>query len=276
MIRHLSHISYPCVEEKGFSRTQLPAEREEDIWRLRARCWEGTGGEVIEPAYLAVVMIGLLHGLEPGHGWPVAFLYSTRKDKPFFYGLVSSSLISLFHFMSSIAVVLTYVLLSSFVVVSTSVMKFAAAALLVILAYRFITEEVKDELEAQHGHLHEFTGETEHEHLHHHPGQAQHTHWHKHAKSLALSLWSIATFAFVLGFAHEEEFALLALAVSGVNPLSLMILYAASVTLSLVGVTLLSVKAYQRVQPRIKRYEKYMPKVSGIVLLLMAVVLVLG
>ena len=171
---------------------------------------------------------------------------------------------------------LAYVPLSSFAVVSAPVMKLAAAALLVILAYRFITEEVKDELEAQHGHLHEFTGETEHEHWHDHPGQAQHTHWHKHAKSIALSLWSIATFAFVLGFAHEEEFALLALAASSVNPWTLMISYAASVTLPLVGATLLSVKAYERVQPRIKRYEKYIPKVNGIVLLLMAVALVLG
>jgi ABC-type nickel/cobalt efflux system permease component RcnA len=182
--------------------------------------------------------------------------------------------ISFFHFLSSIAVVFAYVLLSSFINVSTPLMKYAAAAVLVVLAYRFITEEVEDEFEAQHGHLHESLGETEHEHAHEHPDQGQHTHWHKHAKRIALSLWGIATFAFILGFAHEEEFALLALAVGGINPLTLMLSYAASVTASLVGVTLLSVKAYKSLQSRIKRYEKHIPKVSAIILLLMAIAFV--
>ena len=29
---------------------------------------------MFDPAYVGVVMIGLLHGLEPGHGWSVALL----------------------------------------------------------------------------------------------------------------------------------------------------------------------------------------------------------
>jgi len=33
--------------------------------------------------YFGVILIGLLHGLEPGHGWPVAALYSLRKEKKF-------------------------------------------------------------------------------------------------------------------------------------------------------------------------------------------------
>lgn len=231
---------------------------------------------MVDPAYAAVIAIGFLHGLEPGHGWPVALLYSTTKGKPLFHGFVSSSVISLFHFVSSMAVVLVYVLLSPFVTVPTSIMKYVAAAILFILAYRFLTEKVEGELESQHGHLHEALGATEHEHWHDHPGEARHTHWHKHAKRVALSLWGIATFAFVLGFAHEEEIALLALAVGSVNPLTLMLMYATSVTLSLVAVTILSVKAYQNVQPKLKRYERYIPKASGIVILLMAIAFILN
>jgi len=56
----------------------------------------------------------------------------------------------------------------------------------------------------------------------------------------------------------------------------LMLSYAASVTSALVGVTLLSVKAYERVHQNIRRYEKHIPKLSAIILLLMAVALILN
>lgn len=55
---------------------------------------------------------------------------------------------------------------------------------------------------------------------------------------MLLTLWGIASIAFVLGFSHEEEFALLALAVGGVDPLVLMLTYASSVMIGLMGVTL--------------------------------------
>jgi ABC-type nickel/cobalt efflux system permease component RcnA len=197
-----------------------------------------------------------------------------RKSKPLLYGLLSSAIISFFHFISSVAVVVAYVLLSSFVDVSIPILNYIAAGILIILAYVFFTEDAKDQLETQHGHLHENLEEIEHEHEHEHPETDRHSHWHKHSKRIILSLWGIATFAFVLGFAHEEEFALLALSVGGINPLMLVLSYAASVTLALIGVTLLSVKAYETVHLKIRRYEKYIPKASGTILLLMAITLI--
>lgn len=80
----------------------------------------------------------------------------------------------------------------------------------------------------------------------------------------------------MLGFAHEEEFALLALAVGGVSPLLLMVSYGLAVAVGLIGVTILGVKMYERVKTRISRYEKYIPKVSGVILVVMAVVLLAG
>lgn len=231
---------------------------------------------MLDPAYIGVILLGLLHGLEPGHGWPVAFFYSVRRSRPLLYGILSSSIISFFHFVSSIAVVIAYVLLSSFLDISIPFLNYIAAAILIILAYVFFTEDVKDEFETQHGHIHENIESIEHEHEHEHLGQGQHTHWHKHVKRIVLSLWGTATFAFVLGFAHEEEFALLAMAVGGVNPLMLMISYAASVTLALMGITLLSIKAYESIQLKIKRYEKYIPKITALILLLMAITLILN
>jgi cytochrome c biogenesis protein CcdA len=155
-------------------------------------------------------------------------------------------------------------------------MKYLAGVVLILLALRFFFEKVEDESESQHGHLHENIGEVEHEHDHEHPDIGKHSHWHKHARRVKLTLLGIAIFAFVLGFAHEEEFALLALAVGGINPFTLMICYAVSVTIALIGITLISIKAYQKVETKIKRYEKYIPKVNAIVLLVMAVAFILG
>jgi len=58
---------------------------------------------------------------------------------------------------------------------------------------------------------------------------------HKHSVGIALNLWGLATFAFILGFAHEEEFALLALAASGINAWALMISYGLAVLLGLIA-----------------------------------------
>lgn len=226
---------------------------------------------MFNPAYIGVVTMGLLHGLEPGHGWPVALLYSSRKRAPIFSGFVSSGIMALAHFVSSMTVVVAYVLLRSWLDFQAPWIKYLAAALLLVLAYRMFRER-SGGLERQHGHMHEELSEIEHEHEHEHPGQVRHIHWHRHP--VALSLLGLASFAFVLGFAHEEEFALLGLVAGGVNAFVLMLLYGLSVALALIGVTLLGVRAYQTLQPRLVRYEKYLPKITGFVLVVMAAVII--
>ena len=93
---------------------------------------------------------------------------------------------------------------------------------------------------------------------------------------MKLSLGGIAFYAFMLGFAHEEEFALLALAVAGVNPWLLMIAYGLVVSASLIGVTLLCIKAFQFFLPRIRKYAKYVPKISALTLLALAIAFILN
>jgi len=223
-----------------------------------------------EPALMGVVAIGLLHGLEPGHGWPIALLYAARTSKPTFYAFISSGIISLFHFISSITVVVIYVVASSLINFTSPLLKYIAFVALVLLAIKLFTEKVESELENQHGHFHDNAEDMKHEHEHEHPETGFHAHMHFHPKRINLSLWKIASCAFFLGFAHEEEFALLALVMGGVNPLLLMIAYGLAVTLSLVGVTIFGVKMYEKVKAKISRYEKYIPKISGIVLLILA------
>jgi nickel/cobalt exporter len=231
---------------------------------------------VLEPALMGVVAIGLLHGLEPGHGWPIALLYSARTSRPTFYAFISSGIISFFHFVSSITVVVVYVVASSLVNFTSPILRYIAFAALVVLAIKLFTEKVESELESQHGHFHDNTEEIQHEHEHEHPDTGLHTHLHLHPKRISLNLWKIASCAFFLGFAHEEEFALLALVVAGVNPLLLMVAYGLAVTAGLIGVTILGVKMYEKVKAKISRYEKYIPKISGVVLLALAFGLLIG
>ena len=231
---------------------------------------------VLEPALVGVVAIGLLHGLEPGHGWPIALLYSARTSRPPFYAFVSSGIISFFHFVSSITVVVIYVVASSLITFTSPLLRYIAFAVLVVLAIKLFTEKVESELESQHGHLHDNTEEVQHEHEHEHPEIGFHTHPHTHPKRINLNLWKIASCAFFLGFPHEEEFALLALAVGGVNPLLMMAAYGLAVTAGLIGVTILGVKMYEKVKAQISRYEKYIPKISGAVLLILAFGLLVG
>jgi cytochrome c biogenesis protein CcdA len=85
-------------------------------------------------------------------------------------------------------------------------------------------------------------------------------------------LKSITSFAFILGFAHEEEFVILAVAAGGgVDPVMLMIAYAVSVAVALIGITLVSLKVYIHFQHKIIYYSKYLPKVTAILIALMAV-----
>ncbi|UCB43314.1 MAG: hypothetical protein JSV77_01315 [Dehalococcoidales bacterium] len=229
---------------------------------------------MFNPAYIGVVMIGLLHGLEPGHGWPVAMLYSVKRKNALFSATVSSGIIGIAHLVSSIAVVVVYVLLETWLDFDAPWLKYVAAGLLLILAFRMWREKV-DEMERQHGHLHDEAVVTKHEHEHEHPGIGKHTHKHRHLAGAAISLWGLASFAFILGFAHEEEFALLALVAGGVNAWVLMLAYGIAVLLGLMAVTILCVKVYTHLEPRLKRYERYIPKVGAAIMVLMAILIVI-
>jgi len=218
-------------------------------------------------------MIGLLHGFEPGHGWPVAVLYSMRKRNAIASATLSSFIIGIGHLASSIAVVVAYVLLQKWLNFEAPWIKYIAVALLLVLAFKVFREKV-DDLERQHGHSHEGNPEIEHEHEHEHLGQVLHTHKHRHQAAVALSLLGLASFAFILGFAHEEEIALLALVASGLNAWILMLAYGFAVLLGLMVVTIIGVKIYKQFQPKLARYEKYIPKITAGLLVLMAIVIV--
>jgi hypothetical protein len=164
-------------------------------------------------------------------------------------------------------------------------MHYGAAIALGILAYIFWKEKGEDFATTQHGHLHEneiiikdSTAAGRHEHTHWHKDLGYHFHAHTHQRRELPSLKKIASFAFILGFAHEEEFVLLAIAATQtIDPIILMLAYASSVAGALIGITVILMKLYQRFfQYKMIYYSKYLPKISAMVLAVMAVGFTIG
>ena len=192
--------------------------------------------------YLGILLIGLIHGLEPGHGWPVAVYYSIKKKNKIISGLLSSSIIAFFHLFSSIAVVIIFLIFNEKLnLTSFPIAKYIASLTLVLLAVKA---------------------------------------WFEKPQSLenkkTKNLWEIASYAIILGFAHEEEFAILAFCIGGTNCLALMIAYALAVTFALITITLLSIKSYSLIESRIKKYGKYMNKIFAIILFLIGISYLFG
>jgi nickel/cobalt transporter (NicO) family protein len=227
--------------------------------------------------FLGIITFGLLHGINPSHGWTVAVLYSIRNKRPLLSSLTSSSILAGAHFLSSIVVVAVFIFVTMFIQITQTYLNYAVAAALGVLAYLFWKEKTEDLIETQHGHLHhDFTEQLEHEHPHWHSGEGNHIHLHLHQKRSLPTLTAIAAFALILGFAHEEEFVILTLAVGGINPLLLMVAYATAVAVGLIGVTVLAVKVYSYIQHKVIQYTKYLPKISALILAAMAVGFAVG
>ena len=185
----------------------------------------------------STITFGLFHGVNPSHGWPIAILYSMRSKRPFVSGFISSSILAGAHFVSSIIVVLAYVLVSTLIEIPQIYLHYGAAIGLGILAIIFWKEKSEDYVKTQHGHLHNdnfsFKFDSSHEHTHWHKSIGYHSHKHIHQIRKSSSLKSMTSFAFILGFAHEEEFVIIAIAAgSGGNPLTIMIAYASSVAIA--------------------------------------------
>lgn len=186
---------------------------------------------------MGAVSIGLIHGLEPGHGWPVAALYALNRERRLYYGLVTAFILSAFHFISSIAVVLVFLYLRRHLDILTgNALKTVAGLLLLGFA------------------------------LHMWLKSGRHDHHHAEAEKSPASLWQMAAFAFALGFVHEEEFALLSLCLANVNCLLLMVAYAAAVTVALVALTLAAIRAYEVIHHRFHALERHLPRLSAVVL----------
>jgi hypothetical protein len=111
------------------------------------------------------------------------------------------------------------------------------------------------------------------------PFVGSHSHPHSHTdpdEAADRGLLGIAWSAFLLGFAHEEEFEIIALCAGSDYCLELMSAYALTVIGGIVGLTLLLVAGYEHHEEQVERYTPYLPAFSAAVLTVMGIGFVAG
>jgi ABC-type nickel/cobalt efflux system permease component RcnA len=232
---------------------------------------------------VGAVALGAIHGVEPGHGWPVAASYALDQANKWVYGFAASSILGIGHLVSSIAMVGAFFYAKSYfdlaqvnepITVLGGIqiggpVSLVAGVLLIGLGIREYT----------HGHSHSHPDDGhDHDHEHRHDDHS-HSHSNSHdgfGEAADSGLLGIAWFAFVLGFAHEEEFEIIALCAGSNYCLELMLAYALTVILGIVGLTMLLIAGYQSFEEEVKQYTRYLPAFSALVLILMGVGFIIG
>jgi hypothetical protein len=253
------------------------------------------------------VALGAVHGVEPGHGWPVAASYALDQTNKWLYGFAASFVIGVGHLVSSIAMVGVFFYAKSYFDLTQvnepltvlggirigGPVSLVAGVLLIVLGIR----------EYRHGHAHGRHEAPSHHDDHDSPDEHSHDHAHGdghthrdggvvarlrsvvptsgdspggHPGDADRGLFGIAWFAFLLGFAHEEEFEIIALCAGSNYCLELMSAYAVTVVLGIVGLTMLLIAGYHRFEEAVDQYTPYLPVVSAAVLTTMGLGFVAG
>ncbi|KAA9407484.1 hypothetical protein Har1131_11935 [Haloarcula sp. CBA1131] len=284
--------------------------------------------------FLGAIALGAVHGLEPGHGWPVAASYALDQSNAWLSGFAASLLLGVGHLVSSIAMVFAFFYAKAYFDLTQAneplelaagvhiggPVSIVAGCLLIVLGireYRYGHDHGHGDAAETHdhqaasGHDHEHgevnanshtdSNSQDHQHQHHgHSHGSNHSHgddsgglWsrvfgrlplvggHSHAHNglddaADRGLFGIAWFAFLLGFAHEEEFEIIALCAGSPYCLELISAYAATVIVALVGLTMALIAGYQQHEAAVERYTPYLPLVSAVVLVTMGLGFVAG
>ncbi|EMA07205.1 hypothetical protein [Haloferax denitrificans] len=269
------------------------------------------------------VLLGAVHGVEPGHGWPVAASYALDQANKWAYGFAASFILGVGHLVSSIAMVGAFFYAKSYfdltqvnepITILGGVqiggpVSLVAGVLLIALGVR---EYAHGRSHGTHGHDghgshshgdghegghdHEHSHDDGHSHSHDHDGHSHdrdsglfarlkgfvpfvggHSHSHGDPDDAAeRGLLGIAWFAFVLGFAHEEEFEIIALCAGSNYCLELMSAYAITVIVGIVGLTMVLIAGYQHYEDEVEKYTPYLPAFSAAVLVLMGIGFITG
>ena len=256
---------------------------------------------------LGAITLGAVHGVEPGHGWPVAASYALDRTHTWTYGLAASLIIGVGHLVSSVAMVGAFFYAKGYFELTQvnepitvfgdlqigGPVSLVAGVLLIALGIREYTHghghshgrgNGHSHDHGDHSHDHDDHGDHSHDyddhgdhddHPHDHDDHDDHSHDHDDQPA-DRGLLGIAWFAFVLGFAHEEEFEIIALCAGSTHCLELMTAYALTVIAGIVGLTLLLIAGYERYEERVERYTPYLPLFSAAVLVAMGIGFITG
>ncbi|MFP9062044.1 ABC transporter permease [Natrialbaceae archaeon A-chndr2] len=219
-----------------------------------------------------VVLIGLIHGVLPDHGWPIAATYALERPRRFFHGFLAASILGIGHLVSSVVLVLAYFWVSGFASFAEGPwLKYVAGTLLIglgVYEYRY----------GGHGHVHEHDHENggKHEHDDHSHQHDDHGHTHLDESHAERGLFTLGTTALVLGFAHEEPIQILAICIGTDRCLELMLIYSLAVIGAIIAPTLLLIAGYERHRETVERYTPYLPALTATVLVLMGLAFITG
>lgn len=253
---------------------------------------------------IGAVVLGAVHGIEPGHGWPIAASYALDQTNRWVYGFAASLILGIGHLFSSLVMVGVFFYAKSYFnltqvnepihllgnVFLGGPVSVVAGVLLIALGIR----------EYRHDHAH---GSQSDEHSHDHPHEPSHSdgHFQDYDGGLLIrlkgyipfvsdyshshddvddavdrGLLAIAWFAFLLGFAHEEEFEIIALCAGSNYCLELMSAYAVTVIVGIVALTMLLIAGYQHYEDKVKQYTPYLPIFSAAVLIIIGLGFIIG
>jgi nickel/cobalt transporter (NicO) family protein len=216
----------------------------------------------------AVVGLGILHGVLPDHGWPIAAAYALEQSNRWLYGVAAGLILGIGHLFSSIALVGAFFWLDSFADLADSgwLTTIAGLVLIALGLYEYFGSH-----DHAHGH-----GEDDHHDEDDHEHEHRHDHDHGFADTEGRTLWNIGLVALVLGFAHEEPIQIIAICAGTAYCLELMLVYSLAVIGAILAPTLLLIAGYERHQETVERYAPYLSTVTAAVLVLMGLAFVLG
>jgi len=219
----------------------------------------------------AAMGLGLLHGIEPGHGWPIAASYGLARPNRYVAGMTAGIVLGVGHLVSSVAVVVAFFGLKAwFDLGELGWMNIAAGGLLVAVGLWELRGALSGGGHGHHHHHHHHHYPHHHDHGHgHHP---EHDHGHDHEFADAgqdKGLWGLAGAAFALGFAHEEEVQMIGICAGTDLCLSLMLIYALTVVGAITALTLLLIAGFQHFRHRLDHLAPHLPKLSAAILIAM-------
>ncbi len=127
----------------------------------------------------AVMGLGVIHGVLPDHGWPIAATYALEYPNKWLRGTAAALILGVGHLISSVALVLAYFWFASFAAFAEGPwMKPLAGSLLVALGiYEYVSGGHGHHV---HGHEDEHGHHDDHAHGHDHHDD-HHAHGHDHS-----------------------------------------------------------------------------------------------
>lgn len=176
--------------------------------------------------FLGAIALGLVHGAEPGHGWPIAATYALDRPNKWWNGLVASTLLGLGHLVSSLAVVALFFLAKSALNVAQlnqpiivyghpfgGPIGLVAGVLLILLGLREYRRDYTHTHTHTHGpdsdHSHEGDQSPDHEHGHSHTDGSSHdpspTREHHHDHGHTSERGWIGRFTRMVPFANNRS-----------------------------------------------------------------------